>query len=108
MALRQECGDAFGASGGMRILAKTWQGLGEHHKAIALCRESIALGKEVMADGREIARSLDTLAVSLQQTGQTEEAVECWLEAARYYDDRHWPERAQLCRERAENARDGG
>jgi hypothetical protein len=75
--LRRECGDIYGESAALRWLAQTWQGLGNHHKVIEPCRESIALGTEAMTDSRGIAESLDTLAISLQQTGHVEEAISC-------------------------------
>lgn len=75
-------------------LAEAWQGLGEHAKAIELCRRAINISRmrtqcDVTAT---IAPSLSVLASSLSHVGSVAEALQCWDEAASIYEENGQPQ----------------
>ncbi|QFU86858.1 Regulatory protein AfsR [Amycolatopsis sp. YIM 10] len=85
--LRRKTGDRSGESMALTHLAEAWQGLGEHKKAIALCRDAIAIGRGIDLNRHEtIAAPSDVLAASLYSLGHVGEAIRCWTEAAAIYD----------------------
>lgn len=93
LVLRRQIGDNRGDPEALYHLAHAWQGLGEHEKAIGLCRQGLAIGRATRSEytiavGRatrtlvtSVAALLDTLAVSLYHIGNTGEAIACWREA---------------------------
>nr|CEL13535.1 transcriptional regulator, SARP family [Kibdelosporangium sp. MJ126-NF4] len=100
--LWRRCNDPGGEAGALHGLALAWQGLGEHQRAIHLCKESIALLRALIFShrGGVIAGPLDTLAKSLHHTGDIDEAVACWSEASALLDDSGYPDEAAQVRQR--------
>lgn len=106
LPLRRRCGDFTGEACALHHLACAWQGLGDHQKAIGLCRKAISVGRIVGTFVRTVAQSLDTLAVSLHETGDASGAIVCWEEAVAIFNDCGHQFEADQVRDRARAASD--
>jgi tetratricopeptide (TPR) repeat protein len=98
--LRRQLGDLNGEPHTLHLLARVWAGLGEHTKAIELCRRAIELGRTVGRFVDAIVEPLDTLGVALLQTGRPEAAIACWREAATLFHEYGRHHQAHEARER--------
>jgi tetratricopeptide (TPR) repeat protein len=108
LALRRQCGDLTGEANALHDLAAAWQGLGEHEHAITFARNALSLGRTASNDvTRVVAAPLDTLAISLHQTGHSAEAVNYWQEAAQISEDYGDPHQAAQIREHLRAAQAG-
>ncbi len=116
LVLRRQIGDISGESAALHHLARAWQGLGEHRKVIDLCRAALTLGratqgKYTIVIGRgsrvlatTLADTLDTFAISLHHTGNSDEAIACWREAVALLEEFSYEQRAAEVRQRLNNA----
>jgi tetratricopeptide (TPR) repeat protein len=105
--LRHRAGDLHGEPYTLHLLARAWQGLGDHRKVIDLCRQAIDVGREVGNLVDTVAAPLNTLAISLHHNGNTEEAIVRWTEAVILFDRYGRPRRAAEVRQRLRSARVG-
>lgn len=95
LRLRRRVGDRTGEATALVHLARAWQGLRNHEKAIQLCRDAIAVGRSTpLHHFQTIAEPLNVLATSLLRLGHIDEAIACWQEAATVYDDAGHPHEA--------------
>ncbi|WP_158633272.1 tetratricopeptide repeat protein [Amycolatopsis sp. WAC 04182] len=103
LALRRRVGDLTGEVGAMNAFAKLLQDIGDHGKAIEMCRTAIARARAIRAP-LSIAHPSYTLATSLHETGKVREAIECWTEAAVLFARYGNEQRAAQARERIKEA----
>lgn len=94
--------DLYGAVYVQYKLARAWQGLNEHHTAIAVCRDVVAQGRTIGFLAETVADPLDALGISLNYIGRTAEALECWREAVAIFKDYGQPYRATQVQDRIE------
>lgn len=88
--LRHHIGDTDGEACALAVVARGWQGTGDHHTALALAhaRRSVELGRaSIGCHDETLARPLAVLAASLHHLGHVTEAVACWQEAAEIHTD---------------------
>jgi hypothetical protein len=104
LALRRECGDVVGEAYALHNMAVAEQGLRDHHAAIELGERAQALYRATAATEQFLADVLETMAVSLEHTGDRVNARRCLREAAAILCERDDP-RAESLLERAGNAR---
>jgi tetratricopeptide (TPR) repeat protein len=100
LELRRRLGDLRGEPYTLHLLARAWGGLGEHERAIELCRRAIELGRAAGDFVDAIAEPLDTLGIALLHTGNTEAAVACWREALMLFEESGRPHQAHEARDR--------
>lgn len=105
LALRRRCGDLHGEPAALHVLARAWLGLNEHETVITLCGKAVTLGRN-LGYHVETAEPLNTLATSLNHTGQTAKVITCWREAA-LFDYYGRPEHADQVRRRIHKALPG-
>lgn len=105
LRLRRRVDDRIGEAVALTQLARAWQGLGNHEKAMRLCRDAIAIGRSTpLHHYQTIAEPLDVLATCLLHLGHTDEAITCWQEAATVYADSGYPREAAEVRRHLHDA----
>src|SRR5207248_11664169 len=100
LVLRRRAGDISGEVRALCDAALAWQELGHHDTTIALCQNAIAIYQEVgKIAGEAIALPLETIATSLERTGDLAGAVDYLRDAAAALDALDHP-RGHVVRDR--------
>ncbi|MFD5000733.1 AfsR/SARP family transcriptional regulator [Streptomyces buecherae] len=87
--LRRRLGDKDGEACALSAIARGMQGIGDHDRAVVLCRRAVDLGRRSIGSHDEtLAWPLAVLATSWDALGRTDEALACRREAAAIYTDR--------------------
>ncbi|MEQ0559923.1 tetratricopeptide repeat protein [Amycolatopsis sp. NEAU-NG30] len=100
LALRRETDDRVGEAYALCDVAVAWQGLGDHDTAIEHANQAIALYRTLAGTEALLAEALETVAVSLERTGNAPAAVERLTEAGALLENLD-ADRAETLRARA-------
>ncbi len=102
LILRREHGDMVGEAYALYNMAVAEQGLGDHRAAIQLGERAQAIYRATAATDQFLADVLETMAVSLDDTGDRVTARQYWHEAATILGERGDP-RTEILLRRAGN-----
>lgn len=84
--LRIQTNDHEGDAYALHQLAQVWQKIGDHQKVIELCTEAIDITRTCTVFPPQTAATLETLAISLQDTGERPRAIACLRQAIKIYE----------------------
>lgn len=87
LELLQRTGPCYEEIYALHYMARARQAAGAHSEAITLCEQALRTFKPDYRDPRNHAFLLDTLGISLQQTGNVARAIASWREALAMFDE---------------------